>query len=258
MLNHLLKLMKFELKCTYRSFGLVYAVILAASFFLTPNSNGSQAAMILSLIYGIAIGTLVVMIFVTVIRNYYTSMFQKQGYLTQTLPVKSYELITSKLLIAYFWIVVSILVIILSTFIIAFKANNANFNDILELLRQILKASMDRDFWLIIGYCIVMPIESILLFYLTMTAVHTKFVRKHRVLAGIVLYFVINYAVNFVTDTVLSLSSGVFDTMYFQTASVVQIHTEAQTWLLLGVSVILAAVYFIGTCYILDHKLEIE
>lgn len=258
MLNHLLKLMKFELKCTYRSFGLVYAVILAASFFLTPNSDGSQAAMILSLIYGIAIGTLVVMIFVTVIRNYYTSMFQKQGYLTQTLPVKSYELITSKLVIAYFWIVVSILVIILSTFIIAFKADNANFNDILEILRQLLKASMDRDFWLIIGYCIVTPIESILLFYLTMTAVHTKFVRKHRVLFGIALYFVISYAVSFVTNTVLSISTGTLDTIYIQSPSVLQIHTEAQTWLLLGVSAILAAVYFIGTCYILDHKLEIE
>lgn len=258
MLNHLLKLMKFELKCTYRSFGLVYAVILAASFFLTPNSDGSQAAMILSLIYGIAIGTLVVMIFVTVIRNYYTSMFQKQGYLTQTLPVKSYELITSKLVIAYFWIVVSILVIILSTFIIAFQADNANFNDILEILRQLLKASMDRDFWLIIGYCIVTPIESILLFYLTMTAVHTKFVRKHRVLFGIALYFVISYAVSFVTNTVLSISTGTLDTIYIQSPSVLQIHTEAQTWLLLGVSAILAAVYFIGTCYILDHKLEIE
>lgn len=258
MLNHLLKLMKYELKCTYRSFGLVYVVILAASFFLTPDSNGSKAAVILAMIYGIAIGTLVVMIFVTVIRNYYTSMFQKQGYLTQTLPVKSYELITSKLLIAYFWIVVSILVIIISTFIIAFKANNANFNDILEILRMLLKSTMDRDFWLVIGYCIVTPLESILLFYLTMTAVHTKFVRKHRVLLGIALYFVISYAVSFITNTVLSLTNGTFDTVYFQSTSVLQFQTEMQTWMMLGISAILAVVYFIGTCYILDHKLEIE
>lgn len=258
MLNHLLKLMKYELKCTYRSFGLVYVVILAASFFLTPDSSGSKAAMILAMVYGIAIGTLVVMIFVTVIRNYYTSMFQKQGYLTQTLPVKSYELITSKLLIAYFWIVVSVLVIIVSTFIIAFKANNASFNDILEILRYLLESTMDSDFWLVIGYCIITPIESILLFYLTMTAVHTKFVRKHRILIGIGLYFVISYAVSYVTNTILSFSSGVFDTTYYQASTVIQFHSEVQTWIMLGISAVLAAVYFIGTCYILDHKLEIE
>ncbi|MBS6374955.1 MAG: hypothetical protein KH431_10155 [Erysipelotrichaceae bacterium] len=258
MLNHLLKLMKYELKCTYRSFGLVYVVILAASFFLTPNSDGSQVAMILAMIYGIAIGTLVVMIFVTVIRNYYTSMFQKQGYLTQTLPVKSYELISSKLLIAYFWIVVSVLIIIISTFIIAFKANNASFNDILEVIRQLLQATMDRDFWLILGYFIITPLEAILLFYLTMTAVHTKYVRKHRVLIGIALYFVISYAVSYVTDVILSLSSGAFDTAFYQSVSVVQFRSEAQTWMMLGFSAVLAVVYFIGTCYILDHKLEIE
>ena len=64
------------------------------------------------LLYTVGIAA-VIMTLVSVIKNFYDSLYGRQGYLTFTLPVKCSSILISKVLVSFFWIILSFLLLVL-------------------------------------------------------------------------------------------------------------------------------------------------
>ena len=104
------KLIKYDIQSTWRKFATVYLSILLGVLivpFVLNNVNNSFINMIaVSIAVAIVIATAVVMIS-NLFKIYSVNVFSKQGYLTMTLPVKSTQLVFSKLLVSSMWIVLT-------------------------------------------------------------------------------------------------------------------------------------------------------
>jgi len=79
-------------------------------------STMAYTGMIVLLALGMGAGIAVIAVFIFV--HYYRSMFSDEGYLTHTLPVKSWEILLSKVLSAAVWMIIGAVSIVLGIFII--------------------------------------------------------------------------------------------------------------------------------------------
>ena len=114
------KLCKHELKCSYRSFLVLYAIVMVAALLMNPRNEG-MITNIAAIVYIIMSVVMFIMCVVVIIKNYSNSMFSRNSYLTHTLPVTSTQLLLTKILSAVFWIIVSVFVLFLSMLIIGLR-----------------------------------------------------------------------------------------------------------------------------------------
>lgn len=246
------KLCKFELKCSYRSYLFMYAVILLAALFLSPNGNG-MATGLLVFIYGIAIFTLFIVAIVNIIKNYQQSMFTRSAYLTHTLPVPAWMTLLTKTLGGAFWFLLSIFVIIISIFLIALKAVDIDFGIFMEGVREIFDIDMIETLTTFAIMSIVSMLQFVSLIFFVISAVNTKYIRRYRTGATIVLYFVITY--------VQSMISGAFNQAVFSPLTYVTIsNTIAMSSIYpsIAISLVYACLWYFLNVYILDNQMEIE
>ncbi|WP_199222531.1 hypothetical protein, partial [Listeria monocytogenes] len=106
----------------------LYAAVLALSALIGIQTQGfknlpyqeSQAAMLLSLatVFGGLIITLGISTLFLIIKRFKGSVYDRQGYLTLTLPVSEHYIITAKLVGAFIWSILSSAVLALSAFLI--------------------------------------------------------------------------------------------------------------------------------------------
>lgn len=259
------KLCKMEMKYSWRSFTLLYAVLILCSLFLNVSgsvSNNSSSALMnffqgfMVLMFFAAIFSIVILVFVNIIRNYSRSMFGRNSYLTHTLPVSSTQLLLSKLLIGLLWGLVSGIVIITSTLIFTFRAlgdipSISEWMFIIDQLQIFHWRTLLMLFNLLVEYAHVM-----LLIFLVMTLVHTNYVQKYRTPLGIAIYLVINFIETFIVSSLLELMN-IGNSV---TASIHQVsrYVESSVWIILVLNLVLFVVHFMGTKYLIDHKLDVE
>ncbi|HCM14004.1 MAG TPA: ABC transporter permease, partial [Lachnospiraceae bacterium] len=119
------KLLKHELKATSRYITPIFLILflftILNKIILGLDIFKGMFKGALKIIPGIAITgyvlsliAIVVVTFVILVVRFYKNLTSEEGYLMFTLPVKSNQLVNSKLLIAMFWTVLSILAVILS------------------------------------------------------------------------------------------------------------------------------------------------
>ncbi len=123
------KLFKYEIKATARTFLPLFAVLLLFTiinkifFILRPNEfslpQGITMMLYVFTLVGIAVATLLI-----TIQRFYKNLLGDEGYLMFTLPVKPWQLITSKLLASCVWNVVSGIVAVLSVLVMALGIND--------------------------------------------------------------------------------------------------------------------------------------
>lgn len=268
------KLLKFDLKSTYRSFLFIYLVLIVASLFMSlggqsfmgniiSGNSPSTIFLLITAVYSLSIFGLLIMMFVNVVRSYYLTMFKKTAYLTHTLPVTTTQLLLSKVIMGFIWIVLSVLVIFLSVFIISMRAIDIDFAMLFKVLGNIDWFNLELIAGLL--FLSASAIETILLFYFILSAVHTRFVPRYRAVVAIVLYFAIDYVRNFLLGLFFpalsysnmfsfTLGSGI----YGSSSSLDSLSSLQSSWLMLGISSAFVVLYFFATKFILDKKLEIE
>lgn len=247
-----LNLCKYELKNSYRSFLFMYAVLLISSFFIMMRSDTAFASQLMIFIYVAAIIALVIMVFVSIIRNYRKSMFSRKAYLTHTLPVAEWKLLLSKVIISLFWILISFVVIGISAYLISYDSLKGVYDIFGDI---VVKFFYQANYaYLLIG-CIQI-LQFILLVYFVITAVHTRFVPRFRSGVALVSFFVIDYAISFITDFISSLFLNTESTFVYEGLSYV--YTSANVYVLIVVQVIVCALLFTGSVYILKRRMEIE
>ncbi|MDR1805829.1 MAG: hypothetical protein LBQ80_03545 [Clostridium sp.] len=135
------RLIKNEIKSTAHSMvGIYAATIVSLGLLVIAMLAGIKWLQVFSAILILIVPFLLVFITViSVIRNYASSLFGREGYLSHALPVKGGTLLASKTLVSVVWMVSSYFVM-LATFIGGFYyiAVKAESNDTLIMIKELL------------------------------------------------------------------------------------------------------------------------
>lgn len=127
-------LIKYEFKATGRMLGLLYGALIAIACvsrlilglnnFNSGMSSGAfpfvgVISALTVFVYGMILCAVLVITFVMILLRFYKNLLQNEGYLMNMLPVKSWQHITAKLIVAVVWSFVSVLAVIVSILILS-------------------------------------------------------------------------------------------------------------------------------------------
>ena len=155
------KLLKYEFKDTATVVPFLYIItLLFAVIAFIAEKSGIEWFKITSSVILIIIGISVVIVtFAVVIMRFYKNLYSNEGYLMFTLPVKPQLLLTSKVIVAFFWIVLSFIVSIVAL-CIALYVLGIGSTELSEIMSEIKKYGLEK---LVYG---IIPLMLISLLYL--------------------------------------------------------------------------------------------
>ena len=239
-------LVRYEFKNVNKWYLALYGAVLALSALIGIQARSyndipikeSQPILLifLALVFGGLMITLGISTLILIIRRFKGSVYDRQGYLTLTLPVSEHQIILSKLLGAFIWSLASSLVFILSIYIIL-VLTGANFLDIFSL-EYLFKFYMD-SFWLSVISFILSTVASILCIYLSISI--GQLFNEYRTALAVLAYIVIQTILGFVG---LNLRIDI-DYNWMISFEIVK-------------DLILSAAFYLGTYYILKNKVNLQ
>ncbi len=134
------KVLKNEIRHSARYNLVIYLVALAVSGLMGLSLiTGSTGIGIISCVALYAVGIITVVVtLISVIKNFYDTLFSRQGYLTLTLPVKGSTLLLSKVLVSFLWIIVG-LAIMASTLLLIFLFVRQRSAEEIDIIKALIK-----------------------------------------------------------------------------------------------------------------------
>jgi len=260
----LIKLIKHDIKSSYRELfplyiGLcLFAVIAAIS--VNPEREWLSVVTVLPF-FALFIATSVILT-LTIIKLFTNRLYSKEGYLTFTLPVSTFETFLSKIVTAGIWVLLTLLVYLIATSLFAGLWTLLNWNMIkVEFVRyayiwdQIPWNTIIPEAIRIFGITLPQTLVNILyacsMILITVVFVNTSYVSNKKLLIGIIVYLVLNFIFNNINSNILA------DWLIYKDNYGFEIN-----WLMY----ILDIVYFglisvgliAGSIWLNDHKLELE
>ena len=239
-------LVRYEFKNVNKWYLALYGAVLALSALIGVQASSLKSIdtpdqqmimlVFLALVFGGLIITLSISTLILIIRRFKGSVYDRQGYLTLTLPVSEHQIILSKLLGAFIWSLASSLVFILSIYIIL-VLTGANFLDIFSL-EYLFKFYMD-SFWLSVISFILSTVSSILCIYWAISI--GQLFNEYRTALAVLAYIVIQTILGFVG---LNLRIDI-DYNWMISFEIVKY-------------LILSAAFYLGTYYILKNKVNLQ
>lgn len=275
----LVKLMKYEFKATARMFLPMYLIILAlalinrlfmelngysTSFRIFPENDMIQS--ILSILTGatmtIYILGLIAMFFISFIifvYRFYKNLMCDEGYLMMTLPVKPSQHIWAKLHTSMIWSVATILVFILSLFILLLNGDGIQWmvQNIPFLFHNLIKGFFETELitqfhlvFFIIEFIVLLVVSNYsgIVFYYACLALGHRLSKKHKILYAIGAYLVISFVMQIVA-LILMMFAGIF------LESIVLSPTALGHLIMIG-SIILSAAEFVLFFFITHSTLS--
>ena len=251
-------LVRYEFKNVNKWYLALYAAVLALSAFIGIQTQGfknlpyqeSQATMLffLSTVFGGLMVTLVISTIFLIIKRFKGSVYDRQGYLTLTLPVSEHHIITAKLVGAFIWSIVSTAVLVISAFIVLTLTAPDWFvtSDLIPFIETHLPqlSLMGISF-------LLNTISGILCIYLAISI--GQLFNEYRTALSIVAYIGIQIVVGFIELFYRSNPGFYFPSTtggadQFQMGIIMTILEE----------VILIAIYYLGTYHILKNKVNLQ
>lgn len=233
------KLFRYDMKYTAKlvlplmllTLGTTLLGSVAIKFMSNLQSSNSVGAELLMMVLGLIIfGSILILIAFAVISSiivfvrFYKHFFSDEGYLTHTLPVKTSTLMFSKTWSTLLWVLittVAVLFFILLYVLIGSAPrgallNTAVFSEIGEFFSYIIP-EMNASYWFVIiesilGILVSVVFSTFMIF--TAITIGAVVAKKHKILAAIGFYYLINTAVSIFTVLVyvvvfLSMGSNV-------------------------------------------------
>ena len=190
----------------------------------------------LALVFGGLMITLGISTLILIIRRFKGSVYDRQGYLTLTLPVSEHQIIMAKLLGAFIWSLISSAVLVLSIYIILviIEPNSVNFLAFKDLFQQYL----DSIGLSLISY-ILSTVSGILCIYLAISI--GQLFNEYRTALAVLAYIVIHVVLGF-SDLFLNFGN----------------HYNMMLTYEIFKDLILIAVFYLGTYYILRNKVNLQ
>lgn len=268
------KLIKYDIRSTWRDFAGIYLSILLGVLILPQLlkyfSNNTVNVIAGFVATAIIISTIVIMI-VMLFRIFNTNVFSKEGYLTMTLPVTSTQVVVSKLLVSTMWIVLTGIVAAVGVSIFVLNLNLAPLDEIAAALRKLLSMFDSRGALaavLIIVGMITSAVKEVAKLFLACSIAHLKQLSRFRIPAGVISYFVFSWMETLIVQ-VFSLVASIlpFGSEIARQIVIMDDFNSIQQFIGLfsGVmaagilySILLTVLYSIVTIVILNRKLDLD
>lgn len=239
-------LVRYEFKNVNKWYLALYGAVLALSGLIgiqakTYNNlpiKESQPILLifLALVFSGLMITLGISTLILIIRRFKGSVYDRQGYLTLTLPVSEHQIILAKLLGAFIWSLISSAVLVLSIYIILviIEPNSVDFLAFKDLFQQYL----DSISLSLISF-ILSTVASILCIYLAISI--GQLFNEYRTALAVLAYIVIHVVLGF-SDLFLNFGT----------------HYNMMLTYEIFKDLILIAVFYLGTYYILKNKVNLQ
>lgn len=263
-------------------FALAYALIGALTF-QTDLWTSDYWLVRLVLVFGsigyfiLLIAPAIVLLIYTALR-FYRNLFTDEGYLMHTLPVKKWELITAKGLVAVIWNVITTITTLLAVFLVVLlismssRYGGVTWADLTESFAQffheaipIVKEMFRMPVWMVallfLGNFIVGAFYNTLLLYASVSIGHLW--KKHPMAGTVLSYIGFYMAISFLTSAFsinsLNLTMG---NIFFASDSTVYAAMGDYILSVLGDSYLVSAigilVFYSITEWIMSHKLNLD
>ncbi|MEO1814282.1 MAG: ABC transporter permease [Acetobacterium sp.] len=271
------KLIKHEIRATSRIFLPLYGALLiltiftklvmaigAPDFFSEAASNNKIAEIVLGIsfiLYFVLIVGICVMTLVMIIQRFYKNLFTDEGYLMFSLPVKTWELVLSKLLVGMIWSAVCTVMIVLTFFI--FSLGYFSMMELSQTIRSAysmfyLQTGTELNLFMaeLAIFFLADAISSILMIYVAITI--GQLFSQHRIIAAFGAYIVITIAIQIIMSIAMAgLAIGNLENMVLN-------GSEAMTtihWFINGttaLNVVLGIGFYYVTQTIMKNRLNLE
>ena len=270
------KLIKHDIRSTWRDFAGIYLTILLGMIFLPLLLNFVNRAItnIIAgfLVMGIMVSTIVIMI-IMLFKIFNTNIFSNEGYLTMTLPVRGSELVVSKLVVSTMWIVLTGIVSVLG--ILIFLRIISPMTDILPVLMKVLYYFEAKEYLAIILIFIAVVAEilnEVAKLFLACSVANLKLLGRFRIPLGILSFFALSWlenkiiqAASFITGRLhwVDMFADEFKievNLMLRPEGILQmtdlVNMAMVQWILCSLA--FTAVFSVGTVWLLNHKLELD
>lgn len=118
----------------------------------------------------------------------YTSIYHKNGYRLFTLPVKTWQILVSKLLVAFFWSIIMGLLLLLSLFIITFTTTGdlAMYGEVFQEISQFFAEYFDSSvaFFAVLDNILGFALSSLVILFAGAVA-HSSYFQNNRGLVAV-------------------------------------------------------------------------
>lgn len=263
------KLLKYEFQATGRLTLIFYAALVLMSAVMrlgmeiVPDHIKRHSMFIIPsagvvTIYIILFVAAFVVTWLLIIQRFFKNLIQNEGYLMHTLPVKTWQLITSKAIAASIWAILSIIVAMISLEILF-----GSFMDIPDLFIQIIHgfnfnmSVLTTTSYSILTILIIIffIVSNILILYASMAVGQT--VNKHKILGSFAAYIVIRCALQVISLTfIIMIGEMSADFAFFPKDATAAIYLMLIFILLTELAS--CAVFFAITEYFMRKKLNLE
>ena len=267
----MVKLLRYELKSLLRGLLPIYGAVLAVALcnrvlWLFPLSlhadgplSGIAAIIALSVYILLCIGVAVLTLIV-IVQRFYQGLLGKEGYLMFTLPLKSWQLIGSKLLGAFLVTMLSTIVGICSILILL--SYPEIYQDFLaihwaEIIHDAFVKMPSWPLFLVefFFYCCILTFASTLLLYFSMALGHLS--HNHRILWAVIWYVILSTVISALESIVTALVPSLsFLSVLEHATTTFQLHLVF--WYGIGYYLLQSVVFFIGTNFILNRRLNLQ
>ena len=239
-------LVRYEFKNVNKWYLALYGAVLALSVIIglqasaikMLSSQDQESIMLVfqAFIFGGLIITMSISTLILIIRRFKGSVYERQGYLTLTLPVSEHQIILAKLLGAFLWSLLSAVVFILSIYIFLVTVDPQIIDA--YVIRYFFGHYLDSIGLSLISY-IFSTVAGILCIYLSISI--GQLFNEYRTALAVVAYIVIQTILGFIT---LNLRID-FDYNWMISFEILK-------------DLILSVVFYLGTYYILKNKVNLQ
>ena len=261
------KLLKYDFRSMWKQFAFIWPAALALALVNhftingldSTSTVGETTAGISMLVYVAILMAMFIVALVFAIQRFFKGLLGDEGYLMHTLPVRPWQLIGAKLVCAVVTTFLSVMVALLSILVI-FPWDREVVGELFRGLGYIFTHWNIQATHGVIGileFCLMMMVSfatGFLQLYLAMSIGHLF--NKNRVALSVIAFIAINAVVSTLLGTILPpLFDGLFDVINSMKGAA---SFHFAMWITIAGELIVSAIYFAGTEFILRKKLNLE
>ena len=257
----LFKLLKYDFRSMWKTFSLVWAACLVLALVnrftlpfegetnVTIESGDSILAFITGLVFFGVIFAMFVAVMIFVIQRFYKGLLGNEGYLMNTLPVQSWQLVLSKLVCAVFVSIASMVITFLACLLLVPIQWGKVFSMAFFMeLWEGLFGQPDALLYLF-EMCVMVALGLALLTLMVYLAMAIGQLFSHRIVMSVVAFIGLDILATLYLDLTNELEL---------VEMISHLGQHAGLWMANAMILLPAAVMFLATSWLLKHRLNLE
>ena len=262
------RLLKPQLKSTWKEFNIAYGVIVLLSILLILSikfENGTLLA-ISAILFTCSTLALSGLIIYFIIKLFYSTTYGKQGYLTFTLPISTHALIISKIISALLYMLGFAISFFISALLFDIFLDSSLIESYLPVIGELFNVISENPWAFIINgiYSIISMLAGLVVLQFVFALANTISSSKKKVWIIILLLWAVSSATSIVSvfDPIglqfcLDINTGKIVFANIQDAIIASALPFLSLWDLLVAIGELVGLYF-ATVYLIDKKIEVQ